>query len=70
LSEKQRFWRFISQNVRETARFLPFSSISGGFEGLLASVIPSTTTPGPGTPLPIVGPPSSSGAAHAVSSSF
>jgi hypothetical protein len=30
VSEKQHFWRFISQKVRETARFLPFSYILGG----------------------------------------
>jgi hypothetical protein len=50
LSEKWRFRRFIRQNVRETACFLLFSSISGGFEGLFGFVIPSTTTPGLGTP--------------------
>jgi hypothetical protein len=34
MSEKWRFWQFISQNVREIARFSPFLHISGGLEGL------------------------------------
>jgi hypothetical protein len=28
------FWQFISQNMRKTARFLPFLYILGGLEGL------------------------------------
>jgi hypothetical protein len=34
MSEKRSFRQFLSQNVRKTIHFMPFSSILGGFEGL------------------------------------
>jgi hypothetical protein len=34
MSKKRRLWQFISQNVRETTRFLPFLPILGGLESL------------------------------------
>jgi hypothetical protein len=48
LSKKQRFRQFISQNVRKTARFFAVFVYFGRLEGLLTSMTPSTTTPGPG----------------------
>jgi hypothetical protein len=50
--------------------FRRFRLFQAALKVYLTSVIPSTTTPGPGSPPPIVGAPSNSGAAHAVSSSF
>jgi hypothetical protein len=71
LSEKQRFRRFISQNMRKTARFFAvFIYFWAALKAYLASMTPSTTTLDQAFPPPIVGAPSSSGAAHAVSSSF
>jgi hypothetical protein len=34
MSEKRRFWRFIGENERETARFSPFLAILYYCEGL------------------------------------
>jgi hypothetical protein len=48
LSEKRYFWRFISQEMQETARFFaPFSYI---LVCMVAYLTPSTTTTCPGTP--------------------
>jgi hypothetical protein len=51
MSKKRHFWQFISQNVCEMARFFRrFRLFRAALKVYLASVIPSTTTPGPGTP--------------------
>jgi hypothetical protein len=50
LEQKMAFWRFISQNARETARFFAVFAILYGCEGLYDFYESSTTTPGPGTP--------------------
>jgi hypothetical protein len=34
MSKKQRYWRFIGKNMRETGRFSPFLAISYCYEGL------------------------------------
>jgi hypothetical protein len=44
------FWQFISQKVRETARFWSFSYISGSMGVYLTPLIPSTTNPCADTP--------------------
>jgi hypothetical protein len=51
MSKKRRFWRFIGENVRETAHFFAvFWRFRTAVKVYMTSWNFSTTTPGPGTP--------------------
>jgi hypothetical protein len=68
--QKTAFLAIYKPKSAQNRPFFRRSSISGGLEAYLTSMTPSTTTPGPSAPPPIVGAPKSFGATHAVSSSF
>jgi hypothetical protein len=59
IEQKTAFSAIYKPKLHQTACFLPFSLILGGMGAYLSPLTPSTTTPGPGTPLLIVVAPTS-----------